>query len=470
MMDESDLDAAQLAAIQELTAKDRAILRALMGAGKTVITGTVLVNKISVGDVRRAVLFAPLRVANSVWPGELSAWRHLSGIRYQVATGDARQRKQAIEDVQAHLVITNHENLDWLFKTYGDDHGFDTLIIDELTKIKTPTGKRWQALADHLWPFATRYGLTGTYVANDLRDIFGQTYLIDDGERLGANYERFMRTWFHAPAPDTGNWTSKPKKDAAAQVGSKVASLITSVRRDDYDQHLPEIRNINLATKMPADARDLYETIEEDGELDPAQRALKLRQLVQGFEYTEESDERFNPKIVQRGVRWYHAAKVKMFRDFISKAPEPLCPMLVVYKYRADIDALLQVLPSDRTFAHLGPLNDSKDDDVIDAWNNRQIEFLFLHPLSASHGLNLQHGSNVIYHHAYSDSLDDYDQLIARLRRRGQANPVVFNILPRVLDTVDEDILAAYGRKTSVRDAVLNGIERRSAQRRKGTR
>ena len=74
-----------------------------MGAGKTAICCTW----IATWDVKVLVV-APLRVAETVWPGELEKWA--PGVTHRVVTGAAPKRRKAM-GTDATVTIVNYENL-----------------------------------------------------------------------------------------------------------------------------------------------------------------------------------------------------------------------------------------------------------------------------------------------------------------------------------------------------------------------
>jgi SNF2 family DNA or RNA helicase len=54
---------------------------------------------------------------------------------------------------------------------------------------------------------------------------------------------------------------------------------------------------------------------------------------------------------------------------------------------------------------------------------------LFIHPQSAGHGLNLQHGGSTLVFFDLIYSLEYYLQTVGRIDRQGQKNPVVVELL-----------------------------------------
>jgi len=68
-----------------------------MGLGKTVITLTALwLLLFDYFEVRRILVIAPKRVAETTWPAEIKKWEHLYGMTFAVAMGTAEQRKEAL--------------------------------------------------------------------------------------------------------------------------------------------------------------------------------------------------------------------------------------------------------------------------------------------------------------------------------------------------------------------------------------
>ena len=131
----------QDAAATHLYERDRAMLLAPMGAGKTAATLRAMEEMLRDGHARRFLVVAPLRVASSVWPVEAAKW--CSRLSVNIACGKPTQRAAALRQ-RSDVVVTNYDNLQWLAEQ--DLRGFDAVVFDELTKLKNPSGKRFKAL------------------------------------------------------------------------------------------------------------------------------------------------------------------------------------------------------------------------------------------------------------------------------------------------------------------------------------
>ena len=76
-------------AVDFLYERDRAMVLAPVGAGKTAITLTAMRNMVNNESIRFLVI-APLRVAAHVWPVEAAKWA--PGIKLRVAVGSPNTR------------------------------------------------------------------------------------------------------------------------------------------------------------------------------------------------------------------------------------------------------------------------------------------------------------------------------------------------------------------------------------------
>ena len=133
-------------AITHIYERNESLVFARPGAGKTVVTLTALSEMLRDGVVRRALVTAPLRVAELVWQQEGAKWDHLQHLRIAVATGTPRERDEAMAS-GSDLVVVNHENLVDFLAKHGK--GFDCFVIDELSKFKGPTSAKWRPTLKH---------------------------------------------------------------------------------------------------------------------------------------------------------------------------------------------------------------------------------------------------------------------------------------------------------------------------------
>ncbi|MBP3208467.1 MAG: DEAD/DEAH box helicase, partial [Oscillospiraceae bacterium] len=114
------------------------------GLGKTAISLTALKDLIDAGEVKKALVIAPLRVARDVWPAEAEKWQHLKGLKISVILGTPKQREEALK-ADAQIYVINRDNLSWLVSKKWPIYLFDTVVLDELSSFKNMRAARTRA-------------------------------------------------------------------------------------------------------------------------------------------------------------------------------------------------------------------------------------------------------------------------------------------------------------------------------------
>ncbi|MER2055756.1 MAG: SNF2-related protein, partial [Clostridia bacterium] len=204
-----------------------------MGLGKSVITLTAMKELFERGEISRALVIAPLRVARDTWPEEIRKWDHLQGLTYSVAVGPVEERRAALRrEVQIHII--NRENIAWMMES-GLPLNYDMIVVDELSSFKSWQSKRFRALM-RLRPFVSRIvGLTGTPTGNGLMDLFAEYRVLDLGERLGCFIGRYREAYFQ---PDKRNayrvFTWKPRPGAEEEIYRKISDITVSMKSVDF--------------------------------------------------------------------------------------------------------------------------------------------------------------------------------------------------------------------------------------------
>jgi SNF2 family DNA or RNA helicase len=99
-------------------------------------------------------------------------------------------------------------------------------------------------------------------------------------------------------------------------------------------------------------------------------------------------------------------------------------------------------------------------DDVgaIERWNDGKVRLLAVHPKSAGHGLNLQHGGHHMVFLSLPWSLELYEQTIGRLHRSGQKHDVWCYVM-LTYETIDEKIWGALHDKRALSDIALEALK-----------
>ena len=419
-----------------------------MGLGKTVITLTAIFDLMfDYFEIAKALVIAPLRVAESTWDAEIEKWEHLKDLKVSKVLGTKQKRIDAL-NTPADIYIINRENVKWLVDLLVKDWPFDMVVIDELSSFKSHRAGRFKALKK-IRPCMKRVvGLTGTPSPNGLLDLWAQIYLLDGGERLGRTITSYRDKYF---LPDKRNqhmvFSYKPREHAKEEIHEKLSDICVSMKAEDYLK-MPDRINNKIEVNLPEKIKEKYKQLEKDLLLpleesdivanNAAALTNKLLQFSNGAIYDENGE-----------VEEIHDEKLKALDELIEAANGK--PVLIFYSYKHDKDRILKHLKNVRVL-------ETKVD--IDDWNKGNIPVMLTHPASAGHGLNLQAGGNIIVWFGLTWSLELYKQANARLHRQGQKeNVIVHHIISK--GTVDEDVMVALDKKKVNQEELLRAVKAR---------
>lgn len=441
------------------------------GMGKTSIVLKALAALKKAKTNRKTLIIAPLRVAQLVWPDEPNEWSDLAHLKVVVLHG---KHKEYNLETEADVYVINPEGLPWLLTgsskgTTVDlrrwkSFGFDTLVIDELTKFKHTSGLRFKLLKQVLKTFQRRWGLTGTPAPNGLIDLFGQMYVLDLGNALGQYISHYRMKYFINP--DQQGWKWILQTGAAERIYAAIKPLAMRASAEDHLE-LPEIVPLKVFIDLPPKVRDLYDELEdemiaqiENKEVvasNAAAASTKCRQIANGAVYVDDDlVSRVAGK--KREVLALHDLKVEALKDLVEELNG--APVFVAYEFNHDIARLRKAFP--QAVFMCDAKTQEKAKAIEDSWNAGEIPVLFGHPASVGHGLNMQKGSaqHVVWFSMFWD-LELYDQFIRRVRRQGNKSARVFvhHIIAR--DTVDEVVFHVQRGKAKVQSAFLDAMKDR---------
>lgn len=444
-----------------------------MGTGKTLPTLTALDALFLAGEDAPALVLGPLRVARDVWANEAHRWKHLRHVHVLPIIGSEKERRISLRyDTSVHAI--NYDNLEWLVDYWGDRWPYRTVIADESTKLKgyrgsiqtSKTGKefvrggggvRARALGRVAHSKIKRFiELTGTPSPNGLKDLWGQMWFIDAGQRLGRTHESFMQRWFEK---GYDGYSVEARDFAQQQIHDRLRDVCLTIDLKDYvDVRLPIVNNIMV--DLPYKARQHYKQMENEmfAEIEgngieafnAAARTQKCLQLANGAAYTGSPDDPGERKWVA-----VHDAKLEALDSCVSEANG--MPQIVSYEFKSDRARILKAF---------GTAVDLATPEGFKTFMRGKSPIGLAHPASMGHGVDgLQDVTNIITHFGHNWNLELYDQINGRIgpirqMQSGHDRPVFINhIIAR--DTVDEMVVARRENKRSVQDVLLEAMKRR---------
>lgn len=416
-----------------------------MGAGKT---RTVL--EALTPDHLPALVVAPKRVTELVWPAELQRWR--PDLSFARAAGTPVARRRALQS-GADVVAVSRDNL-------ADAEGgpWRTIVLDELSSYKNRATKRWKAARRlvRAKPVEYVWGLTGTPAPNGLLDLWPQIFLLDGGARLGKTLGQYRERYFRAGRQlATGvvtEWLIRP--GAAQQIHHLLEDIALSMDAKDLALSLPPVTHNDVEVTLPPDVRRVYkqmkDTLVADMELlgDPAEfitaanaavLSAKLSQISAGLLFPDQAS------ITGEPPRILHWEKTRAAAEVVEETGSPV---LIFYRFNAERDMLLKEVPGAVTL-------DAPDFQA--RWDAGELRAVIAHPASAGHGLNLQHGGHTIVWTTHPWSLEEYQQANKRVSRPGQKHPVMIHHLWSP-GTIDRSIRRSLDGKDTVQAALLDHL------------
>ena len=474
----------QKTAVKFLLERASAALFLDPGLGKTSIVLAAIIILKRQGLLNKVLLIAPLRICHLVWPNEVKKWLDFNGLKVVVLHG--RQKEKLLNE-EADIYVINPEGIDWLLQIKKTKSkagktsvslnllnwkklGFDTLVIDELTKFKHTNTNRFKAMKLILGTFARKWGLTGSPAASGLMDLFGQCYMLDQGRSLGRYITHYRNEYFDQ-SYDGFTWSLK--EGSAEKIYARVAPL--ALRMGDELLDLPEIVNNVIEVELPDKARNIYDELQKDmiskieeGFITAKNAAVassKCRQVANGAVYVEPEVQAL-VKLPTTRKKWValHNAKLDALEELIEELQGS--PILIGYQFKHDIERLksrfgVQFGRSGKQVPYIGggvSMQQAKKFEAM--WNNGELPYLFGHPTSMAHGLNLQGCGHHIGFFSSPWSYEEVSQFIRRVRRQGNKAQRVFvhNIIAK--DTVDETVLQVTSQRHNTQKAFFEALKK----------
>lgn len=324
-------------------------------------------------------------------------------------------------------------------------------MIDESSRFKDPSTKRFKALKKHLKGFERRIILTGTPTPQGIPDLWSQVGILDLGQRLETTLTAFRAKYL---TPDKMNrhthvvYSWKLQQGAEKIIKDKIADICFSLKAEDYLQ-LPKLNNMFHKIQQSAEFRTQYDTLRKDmvaqigNETITAATAAtltgKLLQLTSGAIYNADGE-------------WQniHDAKLEYLESIMEEASGPV---LVFYHFKHSLERIK------KNFPQAVELRDSATQ--IKEWNEGRIPMLLAHPQSGGIGLNLQCNTGETAQTVWFDlpwSSENYIQANARIYRQGQEKPVIIHHLV-MSNTIDEQVVKVLDGKINLQEALLDALK-----------
>jgi SNF2 family DNA or RNA helicase len=348
---------------------------------------------------------------------------------------------------EADVYLINLENLVWLTEVQPK-LVFTNLVLDESSRFKDPSTKRFKAIKKHLKGFSRRIILTGTPTPQGMADLWSQVGILDLGQRLETSLTAFRAKYLRPGQVNRHThvvYKWELQKGADEAIKDKISDICFSLKAEDYLQ-LPSCTSLYHKIEIDKDTRKKYEQLKKDmvAEINkekitaPTAAALanKLLQFTSGAIYSEDGE-----------AHEVHRAKLEYLESIMEESSSPT---LVFYHFKHSLQRIRLAFPDAVVM----------DDDNIAAWRRGEIRMLLAHPQSGGIGINLQCNVGETAQTVWYDlpwSSENYIQANARIYRQGQEKPVIIHHL-NVYNSIDEQVVKVLSGKINLQEALLESL------------
>ena len=345
------------------------------------------------------------------------------------------------------------------------------MIVDESQRIKNPAAGRTKRIHTLGELAVSRRIASGTLVANNPLDLFGQYEFLKPGLLGTTSFRAFTAEFadvLPAHHPLVREIIARTRGRGAPQVirrdenGTpvfrnleKLRALIAPhtyrvLKKDCLD--LPEKIYQTHYFELTPSQRKLYEEVKadmrymrEDGTIDTftALTAInKLRQVTSGF-------------ILVEGEAAHLDASARL--SALREALEDIEGQVIIWaSFREEIAQISAALKDTPHVQYHGGTSTAEREEAVDAFQRGDARVFIANPAAGGTGLTLTAANTAIYY-SNSFSLEERLQSEDRCHRIGTHAPVVYIDLV-AQDTIDERIAAALQAKSLVAGQVLDGV------------
>jgi SNF2 family DNA or RNA helicase len=439
MLNKNNLHDYQLRGVNHILDTQNVALFLDMGLGKTITTLTAIQDLLYDSfSIKKVLIIAPLRVCNSVWEQEAKNWEHTQELSFINLAGGRSNMLKGLQR-SADIYLINRENVKALVDVGKWD--FDMVVIDESSSFKSHSSLRFKALKKVLHLVDKMVLLTGTPAPNGYMDLWSQIYLLDKGARLGKNITAYRNRYF---VSDFMGWSYDLRPNAEKNIQDKIQDVTLSMSTEDYLE-LPEFIPTVLNNKLSGSLLKKYNEFKADMLLEVGDEVItamsaatltnKLLQFCSGNMYDENGQ-----------IHHFHDLKIDTLKEIIE---ENHGNILVAYNYKHELEALKKAFPEAVVL--------DKSEKTVEKWNNGEIRLLLAHPASAGHGLNLQHGGDIIVWYGFTWSLELYQQFNKRLHRQGQKNNV--RCIHIAVGGIEHQLMKVLSNKDATQQQLLDSLK-----------
>lgn len=416
----------QLKICSFLTTNKRALCFADMGTGKSLAVVHCIKYLLSIGEIKRALIIAPLSTLTRTWVDEF--FNVDPSITVTKLHGPKAKRVElAANGAQVHVI--NYEGISVIHNEIKANN-YDCVVIDEVTSYSNHESKRWKEAYNLFKDTKYVWGLTGTPILRGVIAAYGQAALVV------PHNVRFRSFWeFRNSVQRKINdflWVDRPEAHDIAF--SMLRPAISIKKKDCID--LPSMVHVYREVELDKGQKAFYVKLKEESlvkdelmqvtAVNAAVLAGKLIQVATGCIYDDDG----------RALEFDVSGRINETIDFIQKARNEASTadkgktiVFAPFKHTAALirkklsEAKIVVDGKERKIkAEIidGDVSAKRRDDIFGRFKeDNSLDVIVAIPQTMSHGLTLTNASCIVWFGPCT-SAETYAQACNRIDRPGQ--------------------------------------------------
>lgn len=402
-----------------LLTKRRAILADAPRVGKTIPTAAAVLQHLPALVVCPAV----------VKPGWVKTFKALG---HQAQEIKGRAAAQAVK--AEGIVVINYD----ILQDMPTLEGWQTLVLDEVHRIKTPTAKRTKAAMKIMKAVPRVYALSGTIPSNRPIELWPLLYGLGIYKRSWMEFAvRYCKAW-HPPwgGLDVSGASNLPELKA------KLKPHVLRRKREDvftsYQQPVVSLVELDL----PIDRRE--RSFDADAVADAVAANPNAILAIEGLsEIMREGGER----------------KAPLAADFIRSRieQEPDEPLVVFAWHKSVVSMLSDALTQDPPISHVcvtGATSASDKQQAINDFQAGKVQVIIGNISSISEGVDLSRANTVIFAEStwQTSALEQASARVENITKAGCA-PLIYLLTIRA--SLDSIVLSKVLKKSSIIEQII---------------
>jgi len=412
-----------------------------MGTGKTSSAAWAADYLLSKGIIRRVLVICPLSIMDSAWRADL--FKTVMHRRVDIAHGSKDKRIKVINS-DAEFVIINYDGVESVRDEIAVA-GFDLIICDESSALKTATTRRWKIINSLIRPDTWLWLMTGTPAAQSPMDAYGLAKMLNP-----KSVPSFAGAFRDKVMFKLSSFRYIPKPEAQQIVHEVLQPAVRFTKEECLD--LPDMTYNERTVQMSVQQEKYYKLLrkelliqmagEEVTALNAAIQMNKLLQISSGAVYSDTGEV----------VEFDCAHRLSEMTDVIRQSSHKT---LVFANFKHAILTIRKHLDKEGITCNIiqGSVSAKKRTEIFaDFQQKPDIQVLIIQPQAASHGVTL-HAANTIVWFGPITSTETYLQANARVYRAGQKNPCT--VVHLVGSDVERKLYKALENRTLAQNTLL---------------